>query len=124
MSVNSYLIQDISAAANPVRPDLEAGFWYFFYFGAERGGRGLTINRRDIANTLTSSSILTDTDSASHPDTRRTTISKDGSPTSSPSQFPLSPWTAKQMGTSPSRESDCENGDRASGIERVLARVA
>ena len=52
MSVNSYLIQDISAAANPVRPDLEAGFWYFFYFGAERGGRGLTINRRDIANTL------------------------------------------------------------------------
>jgi len=83
VSVNSYLIQDISAAANPVRPDLEAGFWYFFYFGAERGGRGLTINRRDIANTLTSSSILTDTDSASHPDTRRTTTSKDGSPTSS-----------------------------------------
>jgi pimeloyl-ACP methyl ester carboxylesterase len=27
LSVNGYLIQDISAATNPIRPDLEAGFW-------------------------------------------------------------------------------------------------
>ena len=25
----------------PVRPDLEAGFWYFYYFLTERGRAGL-----------------------------------------------------------------------------------
>jgi len=38
VSVNGYLIQDISAAVNPLRPELEAGFWYFFYSGPSRGG--------------------------------------------------------------------------------------
>jgi pimeloyl-ACP methyl ester carboxylesterase len=52
VSVNGYLIQDISAANTPLRPDLEAGFWYFYYFLTERGRAGLTANRRDIAKVL------------------------------------------------------------------------
>ncbi|MBA2682208.1 MAG: alpha/beta hydrolase [Ktedonobacteraceae bacterium] len=52
VSVNSYLIQDISSAMIPIRPDLEAGFWYFYYFLTERGRAGLTANRRDIANVI------------------------------------------------------------------------
>ncbi|MEY9835644.1 alpha/beta fold hydrolase [Streptacidiphilus sp. EB103A] len=52
VSVNNYLIQDISIAARPIRPDLEAGFWYFHYFATERGRRGLTANRRDIAEVI------------------------------------------------------------------------
>lgn len=52
VSVNSYLIQDISAATDPIRPDLEAGFWYFYYFATQRGRRGLTANRRDIARVI------------------------------------------------------------------------
>ncbi len=47
--VNSYLIQDIKNAMTPIRPDLEAGLWYFYYFLTERGRAGLTANRRDIA---------------------------------------------------------------------------
>jgi pimeloyl-ACP methyl ester carboxylesterase len=52
VSVNSYLIQDISSAMTPIRPDLEAGFWYFYYFLTERGRAGLTANRRDIAKVI------------------------------------------------------------------------
>jgi pimeloyl-ACP methyl ester carboxylesterase len=52
VSVNSYLIQDIGAAQTPLRPHLEAGFWYFFYFATERGRAGLTANRRDIAKVI------------------------------------------------------------------------
>jgi pimeloyl-ACP methyl ester carboxylesterase len=52
VSVNSYLIQDISSAMTPIRPDLEAGFWYFYYFLTERGRAGLTANRRDIARVI------------------------------------------------------------------------
>lgn len=52
VSVNSYLIQDISAATVPIRPDLEAGFWYFYYFLTERGRAGLTANRREIAEVI------------------------------------------------------------------------
>jgi pimeloyl-ACP methyl ester carboxylesterase len=52
VSVNGYLIQDVAAAATPIRPDLEAGFWYFFYFATERGRRGLTENTRDIARVI------------------------------------------------------------------------
>jgi pimeloyl-ACP methyl ester carboxylesterase len=52
VSVNSYLIQDISNAMHPLRPDLEAGFWYFFYFLTERGCAGLTANRREIAEVI------------------------------------------------------------------------
>jgi pimeloyl-ACP methyl ester carboxylesterase len=52
VTVGSYLIQDISAAATPIRPDLEAGFWYFYYFLTERGRAGLTANRREIARVI------------------------------------------------------------------------
>jgi pimeloyl-ACP methyl ester carboxylesterase len=52
VSVNSYLIQDIAAAGTPIRPDLEAGFWYFYYFLTERGRAGLTANRREIARVI------------------------------------------------------------------------
>jgi pimeloyl-ACP methyl ester carboxylesterase len=52
VSVNSYLIQDIATAMRPLRADLEAGFWYFFYFLTERGRAGLTANRRAIAEVI------------------------------------------------------------------------
>lgn len=52
VSVNGYLIQDINAAMHPLRPDLEAGFWYFFYFLTERGRAGLAANRREIAEVI------------------------------------------------------------------------
>jgi pimeloyl-ACP methyl ester carboxylesterase len=52
VSVNSYLIQDIHAAQQPIDPHLEAGFWYFFYFATERGRLGLMANRREIANVI------------------------------------------------------------------------
>lgn len=52
VSVNGYLIQDLSAAARPLKPSLEAGFWYFFYFLTERGYQGLTDNRREIAEVI------------------------------------------------------------------------
>ena len=51
-SVNGYLIQDISTSMQPIRPDLEAGFWYFFYFLTDRGRAGLTENRRGIAEVI------------------------------------------------------------------------
>jgi pimeloyl-ACP methyl ester carboxylesterase len=52
VTVGSYLIQDIAAAMTPIRPDLEAGLWYFYYFLTERGQAGLTANRRDIAKVI------------------------------------------------------------------------
>lgn len=52
VSVNGYLIQNIAGAESPIRPDLEAGFWYFWYFATERGRRGLDANRRDIAEVI------------------------------------------------------------------------
>ena len=52
VSVNGYLIQDISRAATPIDPELEAGFWYFYYFATERGRQGLTRNRRRIAEVI------------------------------------------------------------------------
>jgi pimeloyl-ACP methyl ester carboxylesterase len=52
VSVNGYLVQDISAAMTPIRPDLEAGFWYFFYFLTERGRAGLAADPRGIAEVI------------------------------------------------------------------------
>ncbi|MFC9560904.1 alpha/beta fold hydrolase [Agromyces sp. NPDC056965] len=52
VSVNGYLIQDISASMQPIRPDLEAGFWYFFYFLTERGRAGLAEDPRGIAEVI------------------------------------------------------------------------
>lgn len=52
VSVNGYLIQDILGSGIPLRPDLEAGFWYFWYFATERGRAGLERNRRAIAEVI------------------------------------------------------------------------
>ncbi len=53
VTVNSYLIQDIDAAMTiPIRPDLEAGLWYFYYFLTQRGKAGLTANRSEIAKVI------------------------------------------------------------------------
>jgi pimeloyl-ACP methyl ester carboxylesterase len=52
VSVNGYLIQDIAGSQQPIDPDLEAGFWYFWYFATERGRRGLAANRREIAKVI------------------------------------------------------------------------
>jgi pimeloyl-ACP methyl ester carboxylesterase len=52
VSVNSYLIQDITKAGLPIHPSIESGLWYQYYFQTERGRAGLTANRREIARTL------------------------------------------------------------------------
>jgi pimeloyl-ACP methyl ester carboxylesterase len=52
VSVNGYLIHDLATATTPLPPELEAGLWYFFYFAAERGRRGLAANRRDLARVI------------------------------------------------------------------------
>ncbi len=52
VSVNGYLIQDISKAAIPIAAKNEAAFWYQFYFLTERGRAGLRANRRDIARIM------------------------------------------------------------------------
>jgi pimeloyl-ACP methyl ester carboxylesterase len=52
VSVNSYLIQDIRAATKPLSPELEAGFWYFFYFLTERGRAGLAGDPRGVARVI------------------------------------------------------------------------
>ncbi|MGX1267919.1 alpha/beta fold hydrolase [Streptomyces phaeoluteigriseus] len=52
VSVNSYLIQDIGAAAIPLAPEREAGFWYFYYFLTERGRAGLAGDPREIARVI------------------------------------------------------------------------
>jgi len=49
VSVNGYQIQDLAAAVNPAPPQFEAAVWYFYYFATERGVRGLTAYRRDLA---------------------------------------------------------------------------
>ena len=52
VSVNSYLIQDIARAQEPVPPQSEVPLWYQYYFHQERGRRGLEIYRREIARLL------------------------------------------------------------------------
>ena len=52
VSVNSYLIQDIANAAQPLSPAVESGLWYQYYFQTERGRAGLIANRGEIARTL------------------------------------------------------------------------
>ncbi|HWM16028.1 MAG TPA: alpha/beta hydrolase [Microbacterium sp.] len=52
VSVNGYLIQDIAASHEPISPELEAGFWYFWYFTTDRGHAGLLRNRREIAEVI------------------------------------------------------------------------
>ncbi|USG61939.1 alpha/beta hydrolase [Sneathiella marina] len=52
VSGNSYNIQDIANAMEPATPELEASFWYQYYFHSERGRRGLEKDRRAIAYLL------------------------------------------------------------------------
>jgi pimeloyl-ACP methyl ester carboxylesterase len=52
VSVNGYLIQNISKAAEPLSAKTERGYWYQFYFQTERGRRGLERNRAEIANIM------------------------------------------------------------------------
>ncbi|GAA5100334.1 alpha/beta hydrolase [Microbacterium yannicii] len=52
VSVNGYLIQDISTAGIPLPPGLEAGFWYFWYFATERGRAGLSQDPKGIADVI------------------------------------------------------------------------
>ncbi len=52
VSVNSYLVQDLAAAKTPGPPELEAGFWYFWYFSTERGEAGLRAHARAIAEVI------------------------------------------------------------------------
>ena len=49
VSGNSYNIQNISKSTEPIPAVQEAALWYQYYFQSERGRRGLTRGRRDIA---------------------------------------------------------------------------
>jgi pimeloyl-ACP methyl ester carboxylesterase len=52
VTVNSYLIQDLSRAMTPIEPNFEVALWYEYYFQIERGRAGLAANRREIARIL------------------------------------------------------------------------
>ena len=52
VTVNSYLIQDLSRAMVPVSPEHEVALWYEYYFQLERGRAGLAAHRREIARML------------------------------------------------------------------------
>ena len=52
VTVNSYLIQDLSRAMVPLSPRYEVALWYEYYFQLERGRAGLAANRREIARLL------------------------------------------------------------------------
>ena len=52
VSVNSYLIQNISKSAVPTDPAIESGLWYQYYFQTERGRAGLAANPRGVAKVI------------------------------------------------------------------------
>jgi pimeloyl-ACP methyl ester carboxylesterase len=52
ISLNSYKIQNIAAAKQPIAPENEARYWYQYYFHAERGRTGLAQNRRALCKLL------------------------------------------------------------------------
>jgi pimeloyl-ACP methyl ester carboxylesterase len=45
---NGYNIQDIANSGKPQAPDLEARYWYQYYFHTQRGVAGLTQDRRAL----------------------------------------------------------------------------
>jgi pimeloyl-ACP methyl ester carboxylesterase len=49
VSVNSYLIQDLDHAWQPLDIPIEAGFWYFYYFLTPRGEAALASKPKDIS---------------------------------------------------------------------------
>ena len=52
VSLNSYNIQDIAAAAKPLAPENERRYWYQYYFHGERGRAGLEQDRRALCRLL------------------------------------------------------------------------
>ncbi len=52
VSGNSYNIQNIARSNEPAPAAQEASYWNQYYFHSERGRRGLTKDRRDVARTL------------------------------------------------------------------------
>ncbi len=52
VTVNSYLIQDLTRATVPIPPKYEVALWYEYYFQTERGRAGLAMHRREIARLL------------------------------------------------------------------------
>lgn len=52
VSGNSYNIQNIARAMEPLPPEEEAALWYQYYFHSERGRIGLSLDRRGIARLL------------------------------------------------------------------------
>jgi pimeloyl-ACP methyl ester carboxylesterase len=52
VSGNTYNIQDIARAMEPLTPPEEAALWYQYYFQTERGRRGLARDRRALVRLL------------------------------------------------------------------------
>src|SRR5580765_8668567 len=50
--VAGYSIQDVFSAPRPAAPQVEAAFWYQWYFNTERGRIGLAQNRRALCKLL------------------------------------------------------------------------
>ncbi len=50
--VAGYSIQNVFAAPRPAAPQVEAAFWYQWYFNTERGRAGLMQNRRALCKLL------------------------------------------------------------------------
>jgi len=50
--VAGYSIQDVFSAPRPSAPQVEAAFWYQWYFNTERGRAGLAQNRRALCKLL------------------------------------------------------------------------
>ena len=50
--ISGYSIQDVFAAPRPAAPQVEAAFWYQWYFNTERGRAGLAQNRRSLCKLL------------------------------------------------------------------------
>jgi pimeloyl-ACP methyl ester carboxylesterase len=50
--VAGYSIQDVFSAPRPAAPQVEAAFWYMYYFNTERGRAGLAQNRKALCKLL------------------------------------------------------------------------
>ena len=50
--VAGYSIQDVFSAPRPAPPQVEAAFWYMYYFNTERGRAGLAQNRKALCKLL------------------------------------------------------------------------
>lgn len=50
--VAGYSIQDVFSAPRPAAPQVEAAFWYMYYFNTERGRAGLAQNHKALCKLL------------------------------------------------------------------------